>query len=448
METNDYLEKLKQQVNEYQKEEKENSQKGSRKSREEILAKYFIPRKDQEIFRILPPDNPNSLKTMHEAFFHEVETNLPNGKKKRGTKIYCPAHNDPMVEKKDENGEVIREADGSPVLVPAPCPLCKKSKEILKKQDNSIKGKKKDQLTEDELKIWESNREIFKEAKKWEAKKFYIVKGIDKGNQKDGVKFWRFKKNFRNQGTFDKIMPAINQFMETYKKPYFDPDEGCDLSITMADAEMPNGIQYRTISAIIPKPPSKLHDDPAIAKAWVNDTMTWRDVFKPKSAPNITPYEYLQMLADGNDPYWDDSDPNNKKWVFPGRPDLEEKANTRNMDLDADVKRGKFEQASDIADDGVTIKNVTQSDVGNFNSSGVPNAVDVTGGLEEEKENSEEQNNTEESETSQAKASQNEQTNTNAAVETGSNTSESNTGSNESEESGDSESDDYDDLPF
>lgn len=434
MATNDYLEKLKQQVNEYQKEESVTSQKG-RKSREDILKKIFVPRNDLEVFRILPPDDPNSLKTMHEAFFHEVETNLPNGKKKYGTKIYCPAHNDPMVEKRDENGDIVREADGSPVLVPKPCPLCQKAKDILKQQDNSVKGKKKEELTEDQKEIWEKNKEIFKESKKWEAKKFYIVKGIDKGNQKDGVKFWRFKKNFRNQGTFDKIMPAINQFMETYQKPYFDPDEGCDLSITVTDAQLPNGREYRTISTIIPKPPSKLHDDPEVVKGWVNDTLTWRDIFKPKSAPNITPHEYLEMVAEGNDPYWDDTDSNNKKWVFPGRPDLEEKANTRNKDLDADVKSGKFEQASDISNDGVTINNVQKSDVGSFNNKDVPNSVDVTSGLDDDEQKNE------------AKESKVEEKTENTAQNESSNTSESENvdNSDDNEEYGGEE---YDDLPF
>lgn len=393
MENNDFLEKLKQQMNQYETEEKK-TEKNSGKFKN-ILAKYFVPRNDLEVFRILPPDDPNSLNTIHEAYFHEVEVNEPNGKKKYGKKIYCPAHNDPMIPKKDENGEIIKEADGKPVLVPSPCPLCEKSKRILKQQDNSVKGKKKrDELTEDEKVIWDKNKEIFRESKKWEAKKFYIIKGIDKGNIKDGVKFWRFKKNFKNQGAFDKLMPAITQFMETYKKPYFDPDEGCDFSITMTDAEMPNGRQYRTISAIIPKPPSKLHEDPIIVKQWLDDETTWRDVFKPKSAPNITPHEYLKMLAEGNDPYWDDSDPNNKKWVFPGRPDLEEKANTRNMDLDADANNSNFKQASDISNDGVTIKNVTKSDVGNFENNDVPNSTDVVSGLESEDNNKNEKKET------------------------------------------------------
>jgi len=197
---------------------------------------------------------------------------------------------------------------------------------------------------------------------------------------------------------------------------------------------MPNGRQYRTISAIIPKPPSKLHEDSLVAQQWANDKTTWRDVFKPKSAPNITPYEFLQMLVEGNDPYWDDTDSNNKKWVFPGRPDLEEKANNRSTNLDADAPSNNFKQASDIADDGVTIKNVTKSDVGNFNDAGVPNSTDVGSGLEsnESNESNEKSDNEGNDVNAESKPSNKEETDENE--------------SDGSENS--SDGDYYDDLPF
>lgn len=380
METgNDYLERVKKELISYQEKEKKKSSR-SGLTGEQRLAKYFIPRNESEIFRILPP-LPNQ-KPIQEAFFHVVPVKISGGKIKHGEKIYCPAHNDPMIPKLDSEGNEITDQNGKPMLVPKPCPLCEKAKEILKTQDSSISGKKKEELSDAEKKIWEKNREIFIEANKWEAKKFYIIRGIDKGKEKDGVKFWRFKKNFKNQGVLDKLLPALNQFMEIYKKPFFDPDEGADIVITMAESEF-NKKTYMAVSAIITRPPSKLHNDPIIVKQWLSDKVTWRDVFKPKTAPNITPYEYLQMVAEGNNPYWDDIDQNNKHWVFPNRPDLEEKANSRFKNLDADDDDyGNFEHASDIADDGVTIRNITKDDVGSFNDKSIPQAVDVMGDLD------------------------------------------------------------------
>jgi hypothetical protein len=147
------------------------------------------------------------------------------------------------------------------------------------------------------------------------------------------------------------------------------------------------------------------------------------------------------MLAEGNDPYWDDTDSNNKKWVFPGRPDLQEKANTRNADLDADVKKGKFEQASDIANDGVTINNIKKSDVGSFDNKQVTNATDVVDGLQSgENESSNEENNQDVN----ANNSSNEESKKNVNENTQSNESSDNSESDNNNNIGD----DLDDLPF
>lgn len=376
--SNNYLESLKQQLNDYQKEVKKT---GNRKSKEEILAKYFVPRDDKETFRILPPKE--GKKAIQEAFFHVMDLNAPLGKKNKFRAIYCPAHNDPMVQKKDAEGNPITDQNDKPVLVPAPCPLCEKAKQILKKQDQSLIGKKKEDVEEHQKEQWDKNLEIFKDANKWQARKYYIIRGIDRGKTKDGVKFWRFKKNFKNQGPLDKLLPVLNAYIEAYNKAFFDPKEGSDLKITVVDSQ--NGsYKGRTIAAIVAQPPSKLHEDEIIAKQWINDPTTWRDVFKPKSAPEITPHKYLELLAEGNDPYWDDSDPNNKHWVFPEHPELEEKANQRSRNLDSDNKDySNFEQASDIANDGVTIGNVTKDDVGDFNEKNEPKAVDAMAGIED-----------------------------------------------------------------
>ena len=80
------------------------------------------------------------------------------------------------------------------------------------------------------------------------------------------------------------------------------------------------------------------------------------------------------MLVEGNDPYWDDSDPQDKKWRFPGNPELEAMANDRSRNLDADEEDENFEQASDLRpNDGVTINTVSPTNVGTYQD----DAVDV-----------------------------------------------------------------------
>jgi len=343
---------------------KENQGKGSNSSQtsDQRLAKYFTPMNDSESFRALPP--PAGLKSpIMEAFFHVADVTHKPGQKRK-TKIYCPARNNPLVEKKDENGKVVVDKNDKPILVPQQCSLCDKRKEMLKTQDQSIRGKKKEDLqTDAEKAIYAKNLAIFKEASTWEAKKFYILRGIDMGKQKDGVKFWRYKHNFANKGVMDKLLPVLSTYMEDHSALYYDPLNGSTLEITTTQQEY-MGRPYRDVTMIIAKKPSKLHEDDKVIKDWLNDPITWRDVYKPKTAPNITPEEYIDMLMEGKEPYYDDiTDAKNKHWVFPGRPDLEEKANQRNADLDGDNNEN-IERASDLSDDGSKIaREVAQNTV-------------------------------------------------------------------------------------
>jgi glutaredoxin len=361
------MEDVKKQFENYQKKQTQTKKKSS----EEILAKYFVPRKPKETFRILPPKN--GKKAIEEAFFHVVPTNGTGGKKKKGSIIYCPAHNDPKVPKIGSDGQPATDMSGRPIMVPAPCPCCEQYKRLIAKQDQSLKGIKKEKMDDRQLKIKENNDKIYKEAISWEAKKFYIIRGIDKGLDKDGVKFWRFKHNFKNQGTLDKLLPVLGEYMEQTGVLFSDPYKGCDLSITMVDTEMklPNGgsITYKTITSITTRQSTSLHNDPIVMKQWLEDDITWRHVFMPKKAPNITPYQYLEMIIKGETPYWDDSDQNNKHWVFPNHKDLEILANTRTQNLD-DVDEN-YEQASDLDNSYVTINNIKPSDVGVYKDNSI-----------------------------------------------------------------------------
>jgi hypothetical protein len=365
------LSDLKKMFKDFQK--KSETQGSRRKSREEILTKYFVPRQPKETFRILPPKP--GKKHIEEAFFHVVQTTIAGGKKKHNTIVYCPAHNNPKVKKLDVNGNPMLDANGQPIMIPAPCPLCAKAKEILKRQDPSLKGVKKETLNDAQMKIFEKNKAIFTEANKWEAKKFYIIRGIDKGKTIDGVKFWRFKHNYRKDGPLDKLLPVLEQYMTVQRADFSDAVNGTDLSIITTDSEF-NGHLYRKVSAIMVDGKSPLHTDQAVLRQWLDDQIIWRDVFKEKSAPGITPYEFLEMVASGNNPYWEDSDATNKHWVFPGRPDLEVAANTRTRNLDGDDDEN-FEYASDVDEDEegprVTISNITPGNVGTY----VDHSVDV-----------------------------------------------------------------------
>ena len=361
------LDSLNQQFKEY---EEKKEQKTAKEKREEILKKIFNPREDRETFRIIP--SKGGKKFYETAFFHNIQVTTTGGNK-RWVKIYCPKHNDPMVPKVDKDGDPVTDGDGKPILAPAPCPLCDKHVEILSTQDQSIRYKKREELNDVQKIIFDENKNIFMDAKKYEASKFYIVKGIDRTNQSHGPKFWRFKDSFTNRGTMDKLKTELEEYIQEKGKDFMSPIDGTDLRILMSNAKTPAGKTYRDISAIKAVGPSPLHEESHIAKSWLNDDSTWRDAFKPRKAPNITTHQYLEMLAEGKDPYYDEVD---KKWYFPGNPELEELANTKDRNLDTQKTQ---EKASDL-DDGVKIDNIKEEDVGEFED----DSVDVSSEFKKE----------------------------------------------------------------
>ena len=143
----------------------------------------------------------------------------------------------------------------------------------------------------------ESDKEY---ARQYRSKKFYIVKVIDRDNEQDGPKFWRFKHNGKQDGILDKIFPLFQK-----KGDITHLETGRDLTLFLSLTKSGNGKEYTTINSIIPEDPSPLHADDSVAKGWVNDELTWSDVYSKK------PEEYLEMVAKGETPIWDSE---NKKW--------------------------------------------------------------------------------------------------------------------------------------
>jgi hypothetical protein len=137
----------------------------------------------------------------------------------------------------------------------------------------------------------DSDKEL---AKQYKARKFYIVKVIDRDNEADGPKFWRFKHNYKNEGVLDKIIPIWKA-----KGDITDPEKGRDLIIELAKAKTPKGKEYTIIQTVMYDDATPIHTDETTGKSWVNDELTWRDVYSKK------PTEYLEAIARGETPRWD-----------------------------------------------------------------------------------------------------------------------------------------------
>lgn len=128
-------------------------------------------------------------------------------------------------------------------------------------------------------------------AKKYNARMMYVVKVIDRDNEADGVKFWRFTHDFRKEGILDKIQGVL----KAIKKDITDTETGRDLVLTINR----NQNNVPVVSAVASLDPSVLSEDAETKTAWLSDARTWEDVYSVRS------YDYLKIIVTGGVPVWD-----------------------------------------------------------------------------------------------------------------------------------------------
>ena len=219
----------------------------SKMSSEDRMKKYFAAilkdneKQGQRTIRILPTTDGSS--PFKEVWFHEVQL---DGK---WQKFYDPAKND---NERSPLNEVYEELMST--------------------------GK-------------ESDKQL---ATQYRSRKFYIVKVVDRDNEQDGVKFWRFKHNYKQEGILDKIIPIWKA-----KGDITDPDNGRDLILELTKAKTPKGATYTVIQTVMYDDPAPISKDTDQMADWVGNEMTWEDVYSKK------PVEYLEALARGETPRWD-----------------------------------------------------------------------------------------------------------------------------------------------
>jgi hypothetical protein len=231
----------------YEQSTQNSTNSGSKMSSEDRMKKYFAAllkdneKQGQKRVRILPTTDGSS--PFKEVWFHEINV---DGK---WQKFYDPGKNDnersPLNEVYEELMSTGKEAD----------------KQL---------------------------------ATQYRSRKFYIVKVIDRENEQDGVKFWRFKHNYKQEGILDKIIPIWKA-----KGDVTDPDKGRDLILELTKAKTPKGAFYTVIQTVMYDDPSPISEDETQMSEWVGDELTWEDVYSKKAV------EYLEAIARGETPRWD-----------------------------------------------------------------------------------------------------------------------------------------------
>jgi hypothetical protein len=226
-----------------------NSEKGGgnkpKISNEERLKKYFTEKLRQgqktaeKTFRILPSSDPTKSPFV-ETYYHEMNV---NGKYE---KIHCTKLND--------GGE---------------CKICEAREALY--EDGSKKAKAM--------------------ASSYTARKYYVVKGIDRDNEDHGVKFWRFKHKYTGDGVMDKLIPILKK-----RGNIMDPREGRDINIITNR----NDKGWSVVTSIMAEDPSVLTDPASSnAKDWMSNEETWRDVY------SVKPTEFVGIVAEQKTPVWD-----------------------------------------------------------------------------------------------------------------------------------------------
>ena len=244
MATNNVLDAV---LAQYESSKQSGSSSTSKFTQEERMKKYFAAilkdneKQGQKMIRILPTTDGSS--PFKEVWFHEINV---DGK---WQKFYDPGKND---NERSPLNEVYEELIST--------------------------GR-------------ESDKQL---ATQYRSRKFYIVKVIDRDNEEDGVKFWRFKHNYKQEGILDKIIPIWKA-----KGDVTDSDNGRDLILELTKAKTPKGAFYTVIQTVMYDDPSPTHEDYKKASTWINDELTWEDVYSKK------PIEYLEAIAKGDTPRWD-----------------------------------------------------------------------------------------------------------------------------------------------
>lgn len=185
------------------------------------------------------------------------------------------------------------QVDGKWVKLPCPkanhgkdCPFCQAREQLFSKVELDEKTGKEVLKTDEQL---ASDKEI---AKKYYVKKMWVVKVIDRALEEDGVKFYRFWDNSKQQGIYNKIMDVYN-LKGLISSP--SDDSGRDIITMIGRDDKGNP----TVTSIQSEDKSVLSDDPEKMAKWLADDREWTDVYSEKS------FEYLAIIVKGGNPVWD-----------------------------------------------------------------------------------------------------------------------------------------------
>lgn len=274
----------------------------------------------QTRIRILPI-TADSAKVFAEAQTHSLK--VPYQVAKSGFKSYV-CLNDPSIPGYDPNIK---------------CPICEKAKQLFNKareynpKDIAEKASQMElqaiqyanagdinsanairrQISEMQSKADpQISKAIFKEACSLKSKKTYYVRVIERKNEKEGVKFWRFNENSEHVGIYDQLIKLYKQRRDDMKEAgiegynIFDLNNGRDFYVTLTQkvdeakegqgGSRPKRTQIAISDVSVNTP---LTTDVELGNAWLRDEKKWSDCYSIKGR------DYLEIVVNGQIPKLD-----------------------------------------------------------------------------------------------------------------------------------------------
>lgn len=239
---------------------------------------FSIPegQKTREITIRLLPVNPETKEFFQIVHLHSIPVNKELKPNKSGKKAYMCLG--------PKNTGIDHSIYGSK------CPICEAQQKIWNKwheeTDSTIK------------------KELAKEAGALNIREYCIVRCIERGNEKDGPKFWRIPLRQDQTDAYHKIILLGETRRKEGEEAGIDVNifslyKGRDLKITFTEGTGAPTVVDKSIATPI------TNDEELLCK-WYYDEKKWSDVFSTK------PYDYLSVAYSGEVPWFDKE---NKRWV-------------------------------------------------------------------------------------------------------------------------------------
>lgn len=201
------------------------------------------------------------------------------------------------------------------------------------------------------------NTTFTKEQKKEEGRKFlsrlyYVFRVIERGKENEGVKFWRFVHNLDKDGIMDKLQALFNR-----NPNWVHPIKGIDIELTISKMKYKRGegFYYKIIS-VAKHEECPLHTDENVMVNWIEDKRTFKDMYK------IYPFEYLELVAQGKLPKWDQETGTYIEAREPDNSEGTEVIDDVDTDFNVDMEDDDYSETTTVTSD-VEINEISEDDL-------------------------------------------------------------------------------------